>query len=512
MTEASAAPWPSRKTRLAIAFLLGAAGALIFAPFHAFPVGFVSFTGLIWLIDRCTSRWQVFWTGWFFGWGHFIAGLFWIGSAFLVDADRFAWMLPAPVLGLPAFLALFPAIAVTLAWLIGRKGPGRIVALAAAWTLLEAARGTVLTGFPWNLTGYAFGIHHSTMQAASWFGIHGLSFLAVLIFAAPSLLLSGNRRPLWFVGLFAAPLIIIVAAMPRAFSDPANDSDSFTVRIVQGNIQQRDKWRGEYRGRNFRHLYDLSLRGETVPDLIVWPETSATFFLSRSPGVVEALAELAAKTQSGLLITGAPRTDGTRTFNSAMVVAASGQIAGSADKHHLVPFGEYLPLHSVLSAIGLSKLTQGGTGFSAGPEGQNLVLEGLPDAAILICYEVIFPGLSSREPRPGWILNLTNDAWFGTLTGPYQHFDMARFRALEQGLPLVRAAGTGISGLVSRTGRTERLINLGKTGVTDVRVVPDGSPTLFSRVGSGPVLAACSLLLVVVSLFTRRRSPPNTFE
>ncbi len=176
----------SRRWRLSIAFVLGAVATLIFAPFHAFPIGILSFSGLMVLLGRCVSPGQAFWTGWFFGWGHFIAGLYWIASAFLVEPEKFAWLIPFPVLGLPALLSVFPAVAVMLAWRIAPAGAARILALAATWTLLELARGTVLTGFPWNLVGYAWGVHITTMQpAASWFGTYGLSFLAILVFRHP---------------------------------------------------------------------------------------------------------------------------------------------------------------------------------------------------------------------------------------------------------------------------------------------------------------------------------------
>lgn len=481
--------------RLGAAFMLGALATLLFAPFHVLPVGFLCFSGLLWLLARATTAGQAFWTGWFFGWGHFIAGLYWIASAFLVEPEKFAWLIPFPVLGLPAVLAVFPAIAVALAWRITPDGRWRVPALAMSWTLLELARGTVLTGFPWNLAGYAWGVHETTMQAASWVGAYGMSFLAILLFSAP-IALFGPVRSLRIAAIsIAVPVAVVAIAAPRAFAPV--EGETFTVRLVQGNIEQRDKWRPDLVEGNFRQLTDMSVNGGAGVDLVIWPETSATFLLSRRPDKLAALGEVAGTTSSGLMVTGAPRIEGADVYNSAVAVDASARLISHADKHHLVPFGEYLPLRSLLQALGLEKLAQGRGDFAAGGPQQVLNLPSLPDAAILICYEAIFPSLASRDERPGWLLNLTNDGWFGELTGPDQHFAMARFRAVEQGLSLVRAAGTGISAVVTPTGQINARIPLGVRGVVDATVVSGGIITPFSRLGSAPVVALCALLMVV---------------
>jgi apolipoprotein N-acyltransferase len=491
-----------RRGRLIAGFLIGALASLIFAPFHFFPAGFLAFGGLIWLLDRCANKSQAFWTGWFFGWGHFIAGLYWIASAFLVEPEKFAWMIPFPLLGLPAVLAVFAGVATLLTWKIAPAGPARILALAASWTLMELARGTVLTGFPWNLTGYAWGLDTTTMQAASWIGIYGMSFLAVVLFAAPALFLGRDRNVKAATVLLVFPLLVAASAAPRVLSDEGDKM--FSVRLVQGNIEQKDKWRPERIESNFQHLTALSAHGEAVPDLVIWPETAATFLLSTRPDKLNALGSVAALGSSGILITGAPRLAGEQIYNSAVAVNSSGEMISTADKHHLVPFGEYLPLRPLLQAIGLEKLAQGRGDFSTGGAQQILKLQDLPDAAILICYEAIFPSLAARDDRPGWLLNLTNDGWFGELTGPDQHFAMARFRAVEQGLGLVRAAGTGISAVVTPSGEITGIIPLGESGTIDLPVVRSASPTLFSLTGSLPVVAACLLLMVALLLKYRR--------
>lgn len=497
-----------RPSRLGLAFVLGAAATLVFAPFHLFPAGFLAFTLLHWLLDRCQRTSEAFWTGWFFAWGHFIAGLYWIASAFLVEPEKFAWMIPFPVLGLPALLAIFPAIAVALAWRLAPSAPVRIFALAGTWTLLEMARGTVLTGFPWNLIGYAWGVDTATMQGAAWIGVYGMSLLAMLLFSAPAAFFHGRRGRVAALAGLATPLLVAAAAAIPG-SDSHLDNGKLTVRIVQANIPQREKWRSDLVERNFDRLVRISRTGPDAVDLVVWPETAATYLLARRPDKLAALAEIAASTRSGLMITGAPHAEAgngqQRFFNSVLAVDRAGGIAGIAHKHHLVPFGEYLPLRGVLQTIGLDKLAQGRGDFTAGAADQILRLPGLPPATILICYEAIFPSLSSRGDRPGWILNLTNDGWFGELTGPDQHFAMTRFRAVEQGLPLVRAAGTGISGVISHTGEVIDVLGLNTAGALDVEVALKGEPTLYSRTGDLPALAA-ALLLAVASALSRRRA------
>ncbi len=502
------------KLRLFLAFGLGALMTLLFAPFGYWPVGIISFAGLFLLLDRCDSRISVFWTGWFFGWGHFIFGLYWIVSAFLVEPEKFAWMIPFPLLGLPALLALFPAVAILVACILARPGPGRVIMIATTWTLAEMARGHVLTGFPWNLIGYAFHFDETFMQPAAWIGIYGLSFIAVLGFGAVGLMLTPSRHAPMVVSMLALIGLIFFVAQQRI---PAADTmeSQFKVRIVQGNIAQRDKWQPDLVLPNLRSLLDLSQQKDPQDwsDLVIWPETAATFRLEDTPQVREALGAVVqgarADGSDGLIVTGAPSVrdtgDGVRLFNSAHVINVSGNILATADKHHLVPFGEYLPLRDWLEPIGLASLAQGGLGFSPGPSGQTLKFPGLPDAALLICYEAIFPSRSMRDDRPGWLLNLTNDGWFGNLTGPDQHFMMTRFRAVEQGLPLVRAAGTGISGVVDPYGRVIGALKLGVKGVLGNKVPKPSKVTLFSRTGSLPILIFGLILLAGGLIASRRR-------
>ena len=493
--------------RLLLAFLLGALMSLGFAPFHLFPVFWIGFGGLLLLLSGVHRGRAAFALGWWFGWGHFIAGLYWIASAFLVEPDKFAWMVPFPVLGLPALLALFPAIAVWLAWRLSEPGTFRLFLLAACWTLAEVARGEVLTGFPWNLAGYGFGFADAAMQPAAWIGTVGLSFLAVLVGGAPALALAGRDHWRAPVAILLGTLLLIGAGAWRlsgATSD-VSAADAPTIRIVQANIAQRDKWQPDLIEANFARNLAMSLpsAAERMPDLVIWPETAATFRINADLTARQRIAQVAEQI-NGLVITGAPRVEtGTGTvrfFNSAVAINPEAQIVDSADKHHLVPFGEYLPLRNMLSRIGLDKLAQGRGDFSpgAGGNGGLLNLPGLPPARVLICYEVIFADeVGSGDARPGWLLSLTNDAWFGTLTGPDQHFAMARFRAVEQGLPLVRAAGTGISAIVDAYGQVQGRLDLGVQGVLTGTLPGHAEETLYAIAGRWPAILFMCMLLVV---------------
>lgn len=493
--------------RLLIAFLLGALMSLGFAPFHFFPVFLIGFTGVLLLLRGVTRGRSALALGWWFGWGHFIAGLYWIASAFLVEPEKFAWMVPFPLLGLPALLAIFPALALWLAWRLSRDGVFRLALLAATWTLMEVARGELLTGFPWNLVGYGFGFLDAAMQPAAWIGVIGLSFLTVLIGGVPALVCVNRRHWKAPAGVFLMVGLIIGAGALRLQGADGVEADSArpVVRIVQANVAQRDKWRPELIEPNFaRHLaMSVPQPGEPRPDIVIWPETSATFLINEHQGARQRIGEVAALLDA-IVVTGAPRvertTADTRAYNSAVAIDGRGEIVATADKRHLVPFGEYLPLRHVLARIGLDKLAQGRGDFSAGTGEGILDLPNLPNAKALICYEAIFDdGAATAGARPGWLLSLTNDAWFGTLTGPDQHFAMARFRAVEQALPMVRAAGTGISAVVDGYGQVRVSLGLGTSGIISAPLPRSQQDSLFAITGRWPIVGI-SLMLFIIGL------------
>lgn len=488
--------------RHGLAALLGVAAAAALPPFQIVPLVAPAFIGLMWLIDGAEGRRAAFASGWWFGVGFFALGLHWIAYAFLVDAERFAWLIPIALFALSAGLALFTGIVGLVAWMAGRPGPARALALAGAWAGAEMARGYVLTGFPWNLIAYVWTPLPAMMQPAALIGAYGLGAVTVFLCALPGT--SGFGRHAWRPAAVAAGLLAVVWAGGAARLMAAGPVEAIPtvpgvlLRLVQANIPQTLKWKPELREAHLRRYIAMSLEpGRDAVTHVIWPETASAYSLDWDGGARALVA--AAAPPDGAVLTGAPRTTPPtnpefRVWNSLFAIGADGTAAAIYDKAHLVPFGEYVPLRTFLP---VEKITPGATDFDAGPGPQTLSVPGLPPFAPLICYEVIFSGrVTEPGRRPGWLLNITNDAWFGDSAGPYQHFASARWRAVEEGLPLVRVAVTGISAVVDPYGRTVSILGIGKVGVLDARL-PDAlaEPPLFSVVGN-----AASLLIVGMAL------------
>lgn len=500
----------SRWRRFAFSVALGMLAAGAQPPVHALPLLIVSFTGLVWLLDGAQSRRGAFAVGWWFGAGYFGAGLYWVSNALLVDAAKFGWLIPFAMLGLSFGLGLFTGVATWIARLLRPAGAARIFALAGAWTLLEWVRGVVLTGFPWNPVGNVWVAAEPVLQGAAWGGVYGLSLITVFAAAAPALLEARGRRVWLFSGSGLALIgLVAVAGAIRLAGGDNRTVPGVTVRIVQAAIDQRDKWLPENRARNFALHLRLSTEapadGGPRPTVVVWPETAAPFSVATDADG-RALMRSAVP-EGGLLITGAVRyrAEGGRVvqiWNGVAALDDRGEVVALYDKHHLVPFGEYTPFRDILP---LDKITVGALDFSAGPGPATLDLPGLPPASPLICYEAIFPGeVTAPGNRPSWLLNVTNDGWFGISAGPHQHLASARLRAVEEGLPLVRAANTGISAVVDAYGREVARLGLGDRGVLDAPLPVAISPTPFSGGGN-----AIPLLLAVLFLGVSRLSILN---
>jgi apolipoprotein N-acyltransferase len=520
--------------RVAFAFAAGALSSLALAPFNAWPLMFVTFPVAVWLIDgsaagRLGGVLAAAGAGWWFGFGYFLAGLYWIGNAFLVDAKTFGWLLPFAVAGLPAGLALFTAGGFALARMAWGRGPTRVLVFAIALTVAEWLRGHVLTGFPWNAYGYALTGPLVLAQGAALAGLWGLTFAAVAIFASPAVLAderADTPRP-WLPLVYG---IVVLAALAgygtmRLARTPVAFVDGVRLRIMQPNLQQDEKFNYAARQRVMSRYLTLSDRA-SGPDTmgvrdathLIWPESAFPFFIARN---AEALAQIAERLPQGtVLITGGARPDdataGTqivRGYNSIYAIDHDGSIIAVYDKVHLVPFGEYLPYQDLLESYGLMQLTKVQGGFIPGERRRLLGVPRAPHALPLICYEIIFPGQAVPRDgeRPGWLLNLTNDGWFGNSTGPYQHFQQARVRAIEEGLPLVRAANTGISAIVDPLGRIVKELPLATEGVLDGPLPRAVGPTLFVRAGDS--LAALMLAAAVALVIRRRmrRRPANSF-
>jgi apolipoprotein N-acyltransferase len=537
--------------RLAAAFVAGLASVTALAPLHAWPVLYLTLPTLIWLLDGAAvppaalelarSGRAAAWrrrracaaVGWCFGFGYFVAGLYWVGAAFLVEADVFAPLLPLAVTLLPAALALFYAAAAGLALPFWRTGPFfRALAFALALAAMEYARGHLLTGFPWNVLGYALTYPLALMQGAALLGIYGLTLIGVLIWAGPLVLLaeaapgpSGRNKRQLALALAVAPVLALaIWGQLRLASAPAALLPGIKLRLVQPSVPQREKWRPENQERIFLDHLRLSAsnaagRADDLAGIthVIWPEAAMPFLPVDHPAARAAIGRLLPP--GTLLIAGGLRAEaapaaapqGRRIFNSLLVFGAGGSLLASYDKVHLVPFGEYLPLASVLEALGLETLTRRRGGFASGPTPRPVLhLPGLPPALPLICYEAIFPSAVIGGPeRPALLVNLTNDGWFGNTTGPRQHMQQARVRAVEAGLPLLRAANNGISALVDAHGRVLVELGLDQRGSADTGLPAALPPTPYARLGDG-LFAGLWLLGAGFLLWAtgRRRGPP----
>ena len=512
---------PARQ-RLGLSILAGALTVFAMPPFGFWPLLLLTYPVLIWLIDGiepdATDRFAGWGatatTAWGFGFGFFLGGLFWIGSAFLVDAQQFAWMLPFVAVIMPGGLALFFAAAAVAARALSRTGTGRVVAFVVAFALAEWLRGHVLTGFPWISLGYSLSVSDALVQATAVWGLYGHTLVAALVATSPALLagpgcaITRGRAAAFVCCAGVLPAALFGFGIWRLSLPIPDDVPGVTLRIVQPNIAQTDKWRPELRAANFSRLLRLSRAQDDLEGIthVIWPESAPPFLLEDNP---DARALIASTLPRGVhLITGAVRAeplpqttaDGrwARFFNSVMVLNSDATITATYDKAHLVPFGEYLPAQGLLEVIGLQQLTRQRGGYSSGPGPLSIQIPGMPDAGPLVCYEVIFPGEVVGEDRPGWLLNTTNDAWFGDSIGPRQHFFQARMRAVEEGLPLVRAANTGISAVIGPRGRIRAILDLGKAGVLDQSLPGRIDLTFYHRNGDVVFWAVLIALLLTI--------------
>ncbi|HML28082.1 MAG TPA: apolipoprotein N-acyltransferase [Hyphomicrobium sp.] len=509
-----------RRALLAIA--AGGLSALAFAPMFVTPILFLTLPVFVWLIDGSTNWRRAFSTGWLFGFGYFFCNLFWIGEAFLVEADKFAWLMPFAITLLPAGLALFWGIGAAIARMFWSEGLSRIFVFAIALSGVEWLRGHILTGFPWDLPGYALTYPLPLMQSAALFGAYGLTAIALFVFAAPLVALSDSGRAaprtiatalLWAV----APLAMLWTYGEWRLQSPQLFVPDVKLRIVQPSVPQREKWMAEYQRRIFDDHVALSLTnpsGQTDSlqgiTHVIWPEAAMPFFPLEAPVALDILANIlppgttlitGALRHDPLLPPGTPVTTETRTLNSILVLDEKAQPIAAYDKTHLVPFGEYMPYEKTLSAIGIEKLTHGRGSFATGPEPRPLMhIPGLPPALGLVCYEALFPGnVVQGHEHPGVMINVTNDGWFGETTGPYQHFHQSRVRAVEEGAPLIRAANNGISGVVDPFGRILTSLGLDVRGQTDSALPKAVSPPPYARFGDWMLAAILAVFAVLAA-------------
>ena len=521
--------------RAFFAFLLGAFSVLALPPIHFVPALVPSFVGLIWMLDGSVTgpvrNWRyvikqhifngAFAIGWWFGLGFFSAGLYWISFSFLVDAEQFAWMIPFALGGLSGSFAVYIGLVSALAFRLARPGLRRVIYFCVLWVVFEWVRGWPFTGFPWNFIGTIWTFNEEMIQFSSLSGVMGLSLMSIIAASSVALLGYGHKSPCFRYCAAILPFAVLALIWVGGFWRLAGTETQFVedvrLRLVQPNINQKAKWKFQLRGKHLNNLLELSegashLADDKKPTHIIWPETAIPFFLDGNEAALRVVAAITPP--NGALLTGALRRtggEGTRVklWNSLHVIGPDAKISATYDKFHLVPFGEYVPLREYFyNFVNFEKLTAGRTDFSSGSGQRTIVVPGAPLVSPLICYEVIFSGGATSvakegQARPGWILNITNDAWFGASSGPYQHLASAQLRAVEEGLPLVRVANTGISAVIDGYGRIIKRSQLNERTYLDV-ALPKAltNRTLFSRV---KLFSLFILMLGIILILRVRR-------
>ncbi|MBL8530408.1 MAG: apolipoprotein N-acyltransferase [Hyphomonadaceae bacterium] len=519
------APWRRR----GVTMLAGALATLGHAPFQLTGVYVIAIVALVWLLDLAAAKPKPiaagFGTGFWFALGHFSTGLYWVSSAFLVDSQSWGpiWGVPA-AFGLAAGMALFWALGCALAVALWTPDVRRIFSFAVALFAAEWVRGHIFGGFPWLLPGYVWTPGEPVSQLASVFGIYGLTLMTLLFAATPAVMLDVGVRALRRFGpMIGAALLLGMAwgwGAQRIAAAPIDPPGAQPiVRVADAGLSQAEKWRyrpdQEWRVLQ-RYLDVTGAADESRAAIVVWPEgaiPTMNFFTLDNPQFLAAMARGLGDRAliTGLsrcepapaceaLLYGRPGGDQARLFNSAAVIdGVSGEprLGQIYDKHRLVPFGEFIPLWSLVSRLNIAPLQRIGAGFEAGPTPHRLIVPEAPPALVLICYEAIFPNLiPGGEERPGWLVSVTNDAWFGQGTGPWQHYAMARYRAIEQGLPLARAASGGVSAIIDSTGREIASTSAGR-GFAEAQLPPSMPETTYSKWG----ILLLTIVLVIVASF-----------
>lgn len=512
--------------RALVAFLAGALTTLVLAPFHLFFFGFLTFPILVWLLDGAVGDSDAgrfrrlrpsFYVGWWFGFGYFIAGLWWIANALLVEAPEFAWAIPLAVLGLPAVLAVFYGLAAAFARAFWPDNLLRIFVLAAFFGVGEWLRSFVFTGFPWNAIGYGIMPSPLMMQSVSMAGAEAMNILAVLLFALPAGLAQSRMS-----AALSMTLVVMLLGSHVGFGFwrleimPDAEDEGRVVRLVQPAIDQSEKWEPEQAKSIFDNLLALSVapgvsEENTRPSLIIWPETAVPFILTREPAAVGAIAEALQIGQS--LVAGVVReeqdeeteSEEARFYNSMLMIDSEGIISDAADKVHLVPFGEYLPFAEQLSKLGIKAIAAADRGYIGAPQRRSLNLTSGLSAIPLICYEAIF----ASEVKPladtdGLIINITNDAWYGNTPGPRQHFHQSRLRSVELGLPMARSANNGISAIIDAKGQIIEKLDFGDAGAIDA-VLPGKIDLPHGKQYSGHIFWLIVLIFATLGAMFRPR-------
>lgn len=513
--------------RFLMLLVAGAIAALSVPPFFVVPALFVAFPVLVWALDGAERRkgllgrlfGPAFTIGFAFGLGYFIVAFHWLGAAFFVDGGVMIAIMPFAIVALAALIALFWGFGTALAHLFWSPSPWRIVALTTFLSAAEWARGHFFSGFPFDLVGYALTANDEMMQAASLVGVYGLTFLAILLASTPALIWPADGRG-WAKRLAPAFLALLVIAAQVGWGDyrlsttQVADRTDMKLRLVQPVIYEHSDWSQAVPADVITRLLDLSATRTSPADPgldgvthLVWPESALPFFMSQYP---EALARIARTLPPNVtLLTGAPREDyeaGGPGYNSLLAINSDGEIIASYDKSHLVPFGEYLPYAEFFSQFGLRQFVPGANGWAPGNGRRLMALPNTPAFLALVCYEAIFSGdLGADIDKSQFLFNITNDAWFDGSIGPAQHAHHARIRAVEEGLPLIRAANSGLTFLTDPLGRVTASLAPQQVALLDVVPSERLAETPFSRWRYWPFLIALLAGLAISILSSRQR-------
>ena len=481
----------TRFGRVLIPFLAGAVAATGQAPLNWGMPTLLGLMGMFWLFTQANTPKNAFRSGWLAGAGYFAVALNWIVEPFLVDFASTGWMAPFALVFMAAGLALFWG---TAQWLVHRLGRG-VILWATALALAELVRAYIFTGFPWAMPAYAW-VNSLAVWPSVWVGSHGLNFALFLLAGWLVSLMTHKGICSYKWPLFAA-LALSLIPVPKVQAPDFGP----TFRLIQPNAPQDEKWRQDRMEVFFERQLALSTE-PGAPDFIIWPETAVAVPIPYSDELLQEMAAIAGDAQ---IITGIQRIDGALNYNSLIVLDTSGNVEQIYDKHHLVPFGEYLPLGDLLGRFGLRGLAaEDGAGYASGTGPQTIALAGVGGVLPLICYEVVFPQDLRSADRPSLLLQITNDAWFGEFSGPYQHLAQARMRAVEQGLPMIRVANTGVSAVIDARGRVIASIPLGVHGYLDARQPKALPSTLYAKTGDWPVTFILLLSAALATLGARR--------
>ncbi len=484
-----------------VLFCLGLLLALGQAPFDLSLIYFVILPYLGWMIRDIPTPKLGFGIGWWVALGYFALTLMWIVEPFFVEPEITGWMAPFALGLMAAGLALFWGAGFAAAVKIMPTGAGRLIVLAITWTAFEYLRANILTGFPWGHLSYGL-VDLPIGQLAAFVGIHGAGLIILLICFLPAMF----AARFWDGALWATISFFILMAMGQWWmhGPVAMNPDNTLVRVIQPNAAQHLKWRRDMVDVFYgRQLGYTRAQTQQRPDVVIWPETAIPYLYGDSLSILQEIATASGPTTS--VIAGIVRTEGTAPRNSLLFLDPAGGPSALYDKQHLVPFGEYMPFADLIDRMGLSGLTGLAGRFVSGTGSRVISGHNVPDFLALICYEAIFPQyVRSSKNRPEWIVHITNDAWFGEFSGPYQHLAQAQMRAIEQGLPVVRSANTGVSAMIDPNGRITHSMKLGTAGYFDAHLPAAHVSTVYARFGEW-IWTVIAILLLLGTLFNATR-------